>query len=77
MFHYGQDFGDTKMHKGSPYLYIVAEPLIQLNMTPNSYIAFAYNWRRDYVHETEDHIKRKLVPITQTQWFNFRVGMTF
>jgi len=76
-FHYGQDFGEGKMHKGSPYFYIAAEPLIQVNLTPNSYIAAAYNWRREYIHETDDHIIRKLPPITQTQWINVRVGMTF
>jgi len=77
MFHYGQDFGDTKMHPGSPYFYMAAEPLIQVNMTSNSYIAAAYNWRREYVQETKDHIARGLTPITQTQWINVRVGMTF
>jgi len=77
MFHYGQDFGDTKIYKGSPYYYMVAEPLVQFNMTPNSYVAVAYNWERRYIHETDDHIKRNLVPITQTQWINIRVGMTF
>jgi len=77
LFHYGQDFGDTKMHPGSPYLYMVAEPLIQLNMTRNSYVAAAYNWKREYVHETPDHTARGLTPIVQTQWINVRVGMFF
>jgi len=77
MFHYGQDFGDFQMHEGSPYLYMVIEPLIQVNITPNSYIAAAYNWRREYVHETADHIARKLEPVKQTQWINVRVGMKF
>jgi hypothetical protein len=77
MFHYGQDFGDFQMYEGSPYLYMVLEPLVQVNITPNSYVAAAYNWRREYVQETSDHIDRGLTPIKQTQWVNVRVGMTF
>jgi phosphoribulokinase len=56
---------------------MVIEPLAQLNMTSNSYVAVAYNWRREYVHEDAEHIARNLQPITQTQWVNVRVGMTF
>ena len=77
MFHYGQDFGDFQMHEGSPFLYMAFEPLIQFNMTSNSYVAAAYNWKREYVHETVDHIARNLEPLKQTQWINIRVGMTF
>jgi len=76
MFKYAQDFG-TKRHPGSPYYYIEAEPLIQFNLTSNSYIAAAYNWRMEYVSENPDHIARGLEPIKQTQWINVRVGMTF
>jgi hypothetical protein len=77
MFHYGQDFGDFQMYEGSPYSYLVFEPLVQVNITPNSYVAAAYNWKREYVQETSDHIDRGLQPIKQTQWVNIRVGMTF
>jgi len=77
MFQYGQDFGDFKIHPGSPYYYMAFEPLVQLNMTPNSYFAVAYNWERRYVREIPEHIERNLQPIKQTQWVNIRVGMTF
>jgi len=77
MYHYGNDFGDFQMYEGSPFLYMIIEPLIQFNMTPNSYLAAAYNWRREYVRETVDHIARNLQPLKQTQWINIRVGMTF
>jgi hypothetical protein len=77
MFYYGQDFGDFQMHEGSPYFKMAFEPLIQLNITPNSYVAAAYNWERKYVHETVDHIARNLTPVTQTQWVNIRVGLTY
>jgi len=75
-YQYAQDFGD-KVHPGSPYYFMEIEPLIQVNLTPNSYIAAAYNWRREYVGENDDHRARKLEPIKQTQWINVRVGMFF
>jgi hypothetical protein len=57
---------------------MVIEPLIQLNMTPNSYFAVAYNWRREYTgDEGGDYRARNLTPIKQTQWVNIRIGMTF
>jgi hypothetical protein len=77
MFHFGQDFGEFQMYKGSPYSYMSFEPLVQLNITSNSYVAAAYNWKREYIQETVDHIANGLEPIKQTQWVNIRVGMTF
>jgi len=77
LFSYAQDFGDFQVHEGSPFSYIILEPLAQFNMTPNSYFAVAYNWERRYVHETPDHIAQGLEPLRQTQWVNIRVGMTF
>ena len=76
-FWYARDFGESKIHEGSPFYFIEFEPLIQFNITPNSYVAFAYNWRRQYVRETGTHQQLGLEPIKQTQWMNFRVGMTF
>jgi len=76
-FQYVQDFGDGKVVKDSPYYIMEFEPLVQLNMTPNSYIALAYNFKREYVAETQDHRAKKLLPLRQDQWVNFRVGMTF
>jgi hypothetical protein len=73
-FWYGQDFGDGKMYEGSPYQFIELEPRIQLNFG-SSYVAFAYNFRREYIHETEASIKAGVEPIKQTQWMNLRFCM--
>jgi hypothetical protein len=67
-FWYGQDFG-TKMFDGSPYVFIEVEPKIQLNFS-SSYIAFAYNFRREYQHWYTEARDRD--PIKQTQWMNLR-----
>jgi hypothetical protein len=66
-FWYGQDFG-IKMYEGSPFVFIEVEPRIQLNFS-SSYIAFAYDFRREYVHG--DYLE-KGEPIKQTQWMNLR-----
>jgi len=73
-FWYGQDFGEGKIYEGSPYQFIELEPKIQLNFG-SSYVAFAYNWRREYVHEMDFHIEAGVEPIRQTQWMNLRFCM--
>ncbi|MDR0457056.1 MAG: hypothetical protein LBH20_10290 [Treponema sp.] len=73
-FWYGQDFGEGKMYTGSPYQFIELEPKIQLNFG-NSYIAFAYNWRRQYEHEYEGSITAGVDPVQQIQWMNLRFCM--
>jgi hypothetical protein len=70
-FMYGQDFGDNKVFPGSPFLYMEVEPRIQLNFS-SSYIAFAYNFRRDYVNPATLPEARGKDPIKQTQWMNLR-----
>jgi hypothetical protein len=67
-FWYGQDFG-TKLYEGSPFVFIEAEPRLQLNFA-SSYIAFAYNFRREYVHDYPE--ARGKDPVKQTQWMNLR-----
>jgi len=74
MFWYGQDFGDGKMYEGSPYQFMEVEPKIQFNMG-SSYIAFAYNFRREYVHEYPASVDNGVEPIRQTQWMNLRFCM--
>jgi len=69
-FTYCQDFGDGKMYEGSPYRYIEVEPKIQLNFA-TSYIAFAYNFRQEYLH-VWDGLKAGKDPLKQTQWMNLR-----
>ena len=70
-FWYGQDFGDGKAYKGSPYYFMEAEPRIQINFS-SSYIAFAYNFRRQYKGWYAEADKIGAEPIRQTQWINLR-----
>jgi hypothetical protein len=79
---FGADEGDMgKVYPGSPYYYMEIEPKLQINFSQGAYAALVYNWRREYVRVTEDHLDMEgnLVkdPIKQTQWINFRVGMYF
>jgi hypothetical protein len=68
-FWYGQDFG-AKVYEGSPYTFMELEPKLQFNFS-SSYIAFAYNFRREYLHG--DYPERgNRDPIKQTQWMNLR-----
>ena len=69
-FWYGQDFGDGKVFPGSPFRYMEIEPKLQINFS-SSYIAFAYNFRREYI--SPNYPERKDAdPIRQTQWMNLR-----
>jgi hypothetical protein len=69
-FSYAQDFGNKKF-EGSPYETIELEPKIQLNFSA-SYIAFAYNFTREYVSAATLPEARGADPIKQTQWLNLR-----
>ena len=73
MFKYGQDFGN-KVFPGSPYLYMEIEPKIQLNFN-SSYIAFVYNFRREYKGYYAE--ARGLDPIRQSQYMNLRFCIYF
>jgi hypothetical protein len=73
---YAIDFGGDRIREGSAYYYFEIEPKIQVNF-PNFYVALAYNFRRQYVRDTEDYRAEDIEPITQTQWLNLRVGLTF
>jgi hypothetical protein len=77
MFQFGQDFGEGKVHPGSPFYNIMVEPKIQVNFSPTAYVAFAYNWYRVYTRETESYIQKGKQPIKQTQWMNLYMGLTF
>jgi hypothetical protein len=76
-FWLGQDFGEGKVYPGSLFYFMEVEPKVQVNFSPNSYIAFVYNLRREYVTETQAHIDSNIEPIKQLQWFNMRFGLTF
>jgi hypothetical protein len=69
-FWYGQDFG-SKLFDGSPYEFMEVEPKIQLNFS-SSYIAFVYNYRREYVKPADAQNRRGADPIKQTQRMNLR-----
>jgi len=73
-FWYGQDFGDGKIYEGSPFAFIEVEPKVQLNFQ-SSYIAFVYNFRREYVHWIEE--MGTADPLKQTQWINLRFCIYF
>ena len=73
MFWYGQDFGEGKIYEGSPYQFIEVEPKIQFNMG-SSYIAFAYNFRREYTNNPVA-IDQGMEPIRHSQWMNLRFCM--
>jgi hypothetical protein len=70
-FQYAQDFGDGKLWVGSPYESIEVEPKVQLNFS-SSYIAFIYNFRKEYVHPLSAPNRRGADPIMQTQRMNLR-----
>ncbi|MDR0457117.1 MAG: hypothetical protein LBH20_10595 [Treponema sp.] len=74
-FTYCQDFGDGKMYEGSAYRYLELEPKIQLNFT-SSYIAFAYNFRQEYLQPWSTLAAGK-DPLKQTQWMNLRFCIYF
>ena len=76
-FQYAQDSGDGKLFEGSPFYFIELEPKIQLNFS-SAFIAFVYNWRREYKHmNTSMEDKGITEPIKQTQWINVRFGIYF
>jgi len=70
LFSYRQDF-DHKLWDGSPYQVIELEPKIQLNFA-SSYIAFAYNWKREYKNSNDYPGGAGRDPILQTQYMNLR-----
>jgi hypothetical protein len=71
-FSYAQDFGAGKKYEGSPFSAIELEPKVQLNFT-SSYIAFVYNWKREYVQDSQAQNRNPGTdPIKQTQRMNLR-----
>jgi len=74
-FTYCQDFGDGKVYKDSPYLYLEFEPKIQINFQ-SSYIAFVYNFNQAYKQRWEG-LRPDKDPLSQTQWMNLRFCIYF
>jgi hypothetical protein len=68
------DYGDGGIQGDNPYYYMEIEPKIQLNFQ-SSYIAFAYQFRQAYIHETMALPGRE--PIVQRQWMNLRFCIYF
>jgi len=68
------DYGDDGIQGDHPYYYMEVEPKVQLNFQ-SSYIAFAYNWRKEYIHDFLALPGRD--PITQRQWMNLRFCIYF
>jgi hypothetical protein len=71
-FWYGQDFGEGKIYRDSPYEYIEVEPRVQVNLSPVSYIAFAYNYRTQYKLDNPEYKAKNMLPIHTRQWVNLR-----
>jgi hypothetical protein len=71
-FWYGQDFGEGKMYKDSPYEYMEIEPKVQVNFSPAAYVAFAYNYRTQYKRDNPDYQAKNMLPIHTRQWVNLR-----
>jgi hypothetical protein len=77
-FWYGQDFGEGKIYKDSPFLFMEVEPKIQYNIAPNIYMALVYNFSKVYVSdEFNSYSDENQVPIAQNQWVNLRFGISF
>jgi hypothetical protein len=77
-FWYGQDFGDGKIYKDSPFLFMEVEPKIQYNISPNMYMALVYNYSRGYVKDDQKlYADKDEDPITQNHWVNLRFGLSF
>jgi len=69
LFSYQQDLGADKIWPGSPYESIQVEPKLQLNFA-SSYIAIAYNWKKQYVLPYTERGTKD--PVKQTQFINLR-----
>ena len=68
---YGNDFGFTT---DNWFTFLEIEPKVQINFQ-SSYIAFIYNWRRDYFNEQQ--AVPGFEPIKQTQKMNLRFCIYF
>jgi len=68
------DYGEGGPKGDHPYYYMELEPKVQLNFQ-SSYIAFAYNFRQEYIHDFSALPGRD--PIKQTQWMNLRFCIYF
>lgn len=69
----GFEFGN-KINPDAPYQYIEVEPRLQINFQ-SSYIAFVYNWRRQYLTYYPE--AGNLDPIRQSQYMNLRFCIYF
>jgi hypothetical protein len=68
-FEFGQDFGDNKLYKDSPYLRMVVEPMIKANFGGAS-VALVYQYRNEYHTTGVDEI-------TLVHALNLRAAFTF
>jgi hypothetical protein len=73
-FTWTQDFGAGRINGEHPYYYLEVEPKVQLNFT-SSYIAFVYNFRKEYFHDFLS--VPGYDPIRQTQFMNLRFGIYY
>jgi len=70
------DYGAGGIEGPHPYYYMEIEPKIQINFQ-SSYIAFAYQFRKEYIHEQFAQSMGLKEPVKQTQWMNLRFCINF
>jgi len=77
---YAIDTGEGKIQGEHPYYYMEIEPKIQFNFQ-SSYVAFVYNWRKEYYHADQAPFKSDGVTryeaFKQTQFMNLRFCIYF
>jgi len=76
---YAIDTGEDKIQGDHPYYYMEIEPKIQFNFQ-NSYVAFVYNWKRQYYHADLAPSKPDgtlYEAFNQTQFMNLRFCIYF
>jgi len=78
-FEYTKNFYDVaNTYKDTWFTNIELKPLVQFNFSPNIYAALEYSFLQAYQsYYGSTYQERGLEPVTQTQWFNLRVGVSF
>jgi hypothetical protein len=78
-FEFFKDFGNVTNddHPDAFYRQIEIKPLLQVNLSPNAYVAFEYSFNREWVKWSKSHKDDNVLPIVQEQWINIRFGLFF
>jgi hypothetical protein len=77
-FEIALDMSENKVYESAPFYYFEVEPRVQVNFSSNAYAAFAYTFRRQYIHDNNGEFRgHGKEPLHQTQWINLRFGIYF